>query len=271
MTSRPTPGPSPTCWSTTWSTRCPGWSGPTSTPTWKRLAGSGPAVGAVGAGVRRPVARRTPGGAGLPDARGPGGAGRSRRPGPATRPAGQGPAGQRPGATRAAAARRSVGDGRPLPGSPRPQLVLPLAVPRRDAVAAGVRCGAVRGGPLPAGRPPSRHPRPPRPGGRLRLPARTRPREGRVRGHRGRHPRRAHGRGHVPVRRPPVPHVPAPQGVLGGASSTTSTWWPGSRPGFTQEAYLPGHVSRGDRRMGLYLFATHRAPFEEFAAGIFTG
>ncbi len=45
----------------------------------------------------------------------------------------------------------------------------------------------------------------------------------------------------------------------------------GLPPGLlTEEASLPEHVSRGDQRVGLHLFATHRAPFEEFAAGIFT-
>jgi RimJ/RimL family protein N-acetyltransferase len=45
----------------------------------------------------------------------------------------------------------------------------------------------------------------------------------------------------------------------------------GLPPGLlTQEAHLPEHVARGGRRVGLSVFATHRAAFEDFAAGIFT-
>jgi hypothetical protein len=45
----------------------------------------------------------------------------------------------------------------------------------------------------------------------------------------------------------------------------------GLPPGLlTQEAVLPEHVSRGDERVALHVFATHRAAFEELAAGIFT-
>lgn len=45
----------------------------------------------------------------------------------------------------------------------------------------------------------------------------------------------------------------------------------GLPPGLlTREAHLPEHVSRGDQRVGLTVFATHRAAFEDLAAGIFT-
>ena len=45
----------------------------------------------------------------------------------------------------------------------------------------------------------------------------------------------------------------------------------GLPPGLlTPEAHLTEHVSRGDQRVGLTVFATHRAAFEELAAGVFT-